>query len=49
MKNKTLPICLQVNYRESLEEFSKTSYGMFGLRALIHFKTKIFHLFEQLR
>ena len=29
MKNKTLPTCLQGNYRDSLGEFSNTSYGMF--------------------
>ena len=29
-KNKTLPTCLQGNYRDSLGEFSNTSYGVFG-------------------
>ena len=29
MKNKTLPTCLQGNYRDSLGEFSNRSYGMF--------------------
>ena len=28
MKNKFLPTCLQGNYRDSLGEFSNTSYGM---------------------
>ena len=27
MKNKFLPTCLQGNYRDSLGEFSNTSYG----------------------
>ena len=30
MKNKILPTCLQGNYRDSLGEFSNTSYGVFG-------------------
>ena len=30
MKNKTLPTCLQGNYRDSLGEFSTTPYGVFG-------------------
>ena len=29
-KNKILPTCLQGNYRDSLGEFSNTSYGVFG-------------------
>ena len=29
MKNKILPTCLQGNYRDSLGEFSNTSYGVF--------------------
>ena len=28
MKNKILPTCLQGNYRDSLGEFSNTSYGV---------------------
>ena len=30
MKNKILPTCLQGNYRNSLGEFSNTSYGVVG-------------------
>ena len=30
MKNKILPTCLQGNYRDNLEEFGNTSYGVFG-------------------
>ena len=30
MKNKTLQTCLQGNYRDSLGEFSNTSYDLFG-------------------
>ena len=30
MKNKILQTCLQGNYRDSLGEFSNTSYGVFG-------------------
>ena len=30
MKNKILPIYLQEDYRNSLGEFSKTSYEVFG-------------------
>ena len=30
MKNKTLPACLQGNYRDSLGEFSNMSHGLFG-------------------
>ena len=30
MKNKILTTCLQGNYRDSLGEFSNTSYGVFG-------------------
>ena len=29
MRNKILPTCLQGNYRDSLREFSNTSYGVF--------------------
>ena len=37
MKNIILPICLQGNYRDSLGEFSNTSYGAFGAETDIHF------------
>ena len=30
MKNKILPTCLQENYRDSLGDFSNTSYGVVG-------------------
>ena len=30
MKNNLVPTCLQRNYRDSLGEFSNTSYGVFG-------------------
>ena len=30
LKRKTLPTCLQVNYRNSLGEFSNASCGVFG-------------------
>ena len=30
MENKILPTCLEGNYRDSLGEFSKTSYSVFG-------------------
>ena len=30
MRNKILPTCLKGNYRDSLREFSNTSYGVFG-------------------
>ena len=29
IKDKILPTCLQGNYRDSLGEFSNTSYGVF--------------------
>ena len=31
IKNKYLPTCLQGKYRDSLGEFSNTSYGVFGV------------------
>ena len=31
MENKILPTCLQRKYRDSLGEFSNTSYGVFGV------------------
>ena len=30
MKNKSLPNCLQGNYKDNLGEFSNMSYGVFG-------------------
>ena len=30
MKNQILPTCLQGNHRDSLGEFSNTSYGVIG-------------------
>ena len=34
MKNQILPTCLQVNYRNSLGEFSNTSCGMIGAESV---------------
>ena len=49
MKDKTLPTCLQGNYRDSLGEFSNTSpwHGVFGvervntkLETLLNYSTR---------
>ena len=34
IENKILPSCLQGNYRDSLGEFSNTSYGVFGAESV---------------